>query len=174
MLKALVDQQFILHHSWKTCDFYTFLNFQILLQLLFWEKMWPLVNVFEVFYNIWPYPIFVISFTQAGFSMTKFYTQKYTKIHKNTPKTVKYIVFRVQSGKFYTWQNYFTRAPPVVPVTNIRYVQGHIVSMHLLVFEFPTGANKKRGSIFKANSSWKYCSTEQKLGKEKIGTCFIL
>ena len=48
------------------------------------------------------YPIFVISFTQAGFSMTKFYTQKYTKIHKNTPKTVKYIVFRVQSGKFYT------------------------------------------------------------------------
>ena len=47
------------------------------------------------------------------------YTQKYPK---NTRKTVKNVVFRVQSEKFYTWQNYFTRAPPVVPVTNIRYV----------------------------------------------------
>ena len=43
------------------------------------------------------------------------------KIHKNTQKIVNYVVFCVQSGKFYTWQNYFTRALPVVPVTNIRY-----------------------------------------------------
>ena len=31
-----------------------------------------------------PYLIFVISFTQAGFSKTKFYTQKTTKGTKNT------------------------------------------------------------------------------------------
>ena len=47
------------------------------------------------------YLIFVISFTQAGFSNTKFSP-------KNTRKMI--VVFRVQSGKFYTWQNYFTRA----------------------------------------------------------------
>ena len=29
--------------------------------------------------------------------------------------------FYVQSGKFYTWQNIFTRAPPMVPVTIIRH-----------------------------------------------------
>ena len=32
--------------------------------------------------------------------------------------------FCVQSGKFYTWQNIFTRAPPVVPVTIMRYAHG--------------------------------------------------
>ena len=30
--------------------------------------------------------------------------------------------FCIQPGKFYTRQNYFTQALPVVPVTNIRYV----------------------------------------------------
>ena len=30
--------------------------------------------------------------------------------------------FHVQSRKFYTWQKKFTQAPPVVPVTNMRYV----------------------------------------------------
>ena len=29
--------------------------------------------------------------------------------------------FHVQSRKFYTWQKKFTQAPPVVPVTNMRY-----------------------------------------------------
>ena len=38
--------------------------------------------------------------------------------------------FYVQSGKFYTWQNIFTRAPPMVPVTIIRYVHAEI-SPHL-------------------------------------------
>ena len=36
------------------------------------------------------YLIFVISFTQAGFSNSKFYTQKYLKF---TPKRVKCVVF---------------------------------------------------------------------------------
>ena len=75
--------------------------------------------------NPFPYLIFVISFTQAAFSNSKFYTRKLTK---NNPKhwnmSVKskiYAVFCVQSGKFYTLENIFTRAPPMVPVTIIRY-----------------------------------------------------
>ena len=47
------------------------------------------------------------------------------KILKNThllqqmvPKSAKYAVFCIQSGKFYTGQNIFTQAPPMVPVTN--------------------------------------------------------
>ena len=32
-----------------------------------------------------------------------------------------YTVFFTQSGKIYTWQNFFTQAPPVVSVTNMRY-----------------------------------------------------
>ena len=60
------------------------------------------------------YLILVISFTQAGLSNYKFYTLKYLKF---TPKRVKYIVFCVQSGRFYTLQ-FFTRALPMVPVTN--------------------------------------------------------
>ena len=31
------------------------------------------------------------------------------------------MLFCVQSWKFYTWQNIFTRAVPVVPITNIRH-----------------------------------------------------
>ena len=56
--------------------------------------------------NSLAYLIFVISFTQAALSNSKFYTQKLTK---NTPKHSKmslkskiYAVFCVQSGKFYT------------------------------------------------------------------------
>ena len=30
-------------------------------------------------------------------------------------------IFFIKSGKIYTWQNFFTQAPPVVPVTNMRY-----------------------------------------------------
>ena len=71
-----------------------------------------------------PYLIFVISFTQAGFWKTKFYTQKTTKGTKNTKNVsekVKYMHFFTQFGKIYTWQKIFTQAPPVVPVTNMRY-----------------------------------------------------
>ena len=79
------------------------------------------------------YLIFVISFTQATFFNSKFYTRKLTK---NTPKTLKNFPeksnicsFCIQSGKCYTWQNIFTRAPPMVPVTIIRYalVQGQLI-----------------------------------------------
>ena len=68
----------------------------------------------------------ICHFFYTGFPNPKFYTQKNTK---NTPKHAKKSLkvlnicsFCVQSGKFYTWQNILTRAPPVVPVTNIRYV----------------------------------------------------
>ena len=30
-------------------------------------------------------------------------------------------IFFTQSGKINTWQKMFTQAPPVVPVTNMRY-----------------------------------------------------
>ena len=48
------------------------------------------------------YLIFVISFTQTGFSKTKFYTQKMTKGTKNTKNVsqkVKKMHFFTQSGK---------------------------------------------------------------------------
>ena len=45
------------------------------------------------------------------------------KLQQIALKSVKYAVFCVQPGKFYTGQNFFTQAPPVVPVTNMRY--GH-------------------------------------------------
>ena len=72
-----------------------------------------------------PYLIFVISFTQAGFLNSKVLhpktTQNTDKLRQIPQKDVKYAVICVQSGKFYTGQNFFTRAPLVVPVTNMRY-----------------------------------------------------
>ena len=71
------------------------------------------------------YLIFVISFTQAGFFNPKFLhpktMQNTRKLQQIPPKSVKYAVLCVQSGKFYTGQIFFTRAPPVVPATNMRY-----------------------------------------------------
>ena len=71
------------------------------------------------------YLIFVISFTQAGFLNSKVLhpktTQNTHKLQQIPQKDVKYAVICVQSGKFYTGENFFTRAPPVVPVTNMRY-----------------------------------------------------
>ena len=67
----------------------------------------------------------ICHFFYTGFPNPKFYTQKNTKTTpKHAKKSLKVLnicSFCVQSGKFYTWQNIFTRAPPVVPVTNIRY-----------------------------------------------------
>ena len=51
-------------------------------------------------------------------------TQNTHKLQQIPQKDVKYAVICVQSGKFYTGQNFFTRAPPVVPVTNMRYAYG--------------------------------------------------
>ena len=71
------------------------------------------------------YLIFVISVTQAGclnpFILHPNILKNTQKLKQIAPKIVKYVVFRFQSGKFYTGQNFFTRAPPVVPVTNMRY-----------------------------------------------------
>ena len=62
---------------------------------------------------MWPYLIFVISFTQAGFLNPKFVhpktMQNTQKLQQIPPKSVKYAVFRVQSGKFYTGQNFLHR-----------------------------------------------------------------
>ena len=70
------------------------------------------------------YLIFVISFTLARFLNPDILHPKITKKNHNkkiAPKSVKYAVFRVQSGKKLTGQMFFTQAPPVVPVTNMRY-----------------------------------------------------
>ena len=51
--------------------------------------------------------------------------QNTQKLQQIPPKGLKYAVLRVQFGKIYTGQNFFTRAPPVVPVTNMRYALKH-------------------------------------------------
>ena len=57
------------------------------------------------------YLIFVISFTQAGFLNPKFLhpktMQNTWKLQQIPPKSVKYAVLCVQSGKFYTGQIFF-------------------------------------------------------------------
>ena len=90
--------------------------------------------------------MFVIFFTQAKFLENKIYTEKrvsydklhsklpilgvnYDKLHSKLPILCvdydklhsKLPIFCVKSVKIYTGQKKFTRAPPVVPVTNMRY-----------------------------------------------------
>ena len=76
-------------------------------------------------YMIRLYLIFVISFTVAGFLnpyiLHPQITKNTSKLQQSAPKSVKHAVLRVQSGKFSTRQILFTPAPPVVPVTNMRY-----------------------------------------------------
>ena len=71
------------------------------------------------------YLIFVIYFTPAGFLNPNILHPKSTKntqkLQQIAPKSAKYAFVCIQSGKFYTGQNCFTQAPPVVPVTNMRY-----------------------------------------------------
>ena len=67
-------------------------------------------------------------FTHAKFLENKIYTEIYTvncqftqliaNLHSKLP------IFRVKSVEIYTGQKKFTRAPPVAPVTNMRYVCG--------------------------------------------------
>ena len=60
-----------------------------------------------------PYLIFVISFTQTGYSKTKFLHPKKRlkapKTLKMSLKKVKYMHFFTQSGKIDTWQKIFTQ-----------------------------------------------------------------
>ena len=61
---------------------------------------------------------------RQDFSIPNFTPKKWLKHPKTLKMSLKkYIIcsFCVQSEIFYTWQNIFTRAPPVVPVTIIRY-----------------------------------------------------
>jgi len=93
------------------------------------------------FLCVFSYLKFVISFTQAGFFNSKVLhpktMQNTHKLQQIPQKDVKYALICVQSGKFYTGQNFFTRAPPVVPVTNMRYVSSiSSVSFFLLFLLF--------------------------------------
>ena len=85
------------------------------------------------------YLIFVISFTQAGFLNSKVLhpktTQNTHKLQQIPQKDVKYAVICVQSGKIYTGQNFFTRAPPVVPVTNMRYDIDFLITIMIIIIE---------------------------------------
>ena len=71
-------------------------------------------------------------FTQTKFLENKIYTEKrvnYDKLHSKLPILrvnydklhSKLPIFCVKSVKIYTRQFFFTQAPPVVPVTNMRY-----------------------------------------------------
>ena len=77
----------------------------------------------------------MIFFTQAKFLENKIYTEKrvnYDKLHSKLPILrvnydklhSKLPIFCVKSLKIYTGQKKFTWAPPVAPVTNMRYGQG--------------------------------------------------
>ena len=86
-----------------------------------------LIANFKMISSTSAYLILVISFTLAGFLNHNILHPKITKntqkLHEIAPKSVTYAVFRFESGNFYTGQNFFTQAPPVVPVTNMRYGQ---------------------------------------------------
>ena len=64
-------------------------------------------------------------FTQAKFLENKIYTEKTRKLHSKLPifrkLHSKLPIFRVKSVKIYTGQKKIKRAPPVAPVTNMRY-----------------------------------------------------
>ena len=67
---------------------------------------------------------------------------KTPKTLKISLKKVKYMhFFFTQSGQIYTWQKIFTQAPPVVPVTNMRYERGDIENRLTLV----VGSHRGRG-----------------------------
>ena len=66
-----------------------------------------------------------ISFTQAAFSKTKFYTQKTTKDTKNTKNVSEkakcmQFFFSLNLEKFISGKKFFTKTPRVVLVTNMR------------------------------------------------------
>ena len=67
---------------------------------------------------------------------------------KNVSEKVKFAFF-TQSGKIYTCQKFFTQAPPVVPVTNMRYealeiiLQSFLEGYNATVFAYgQTGSGK--------------------------------
>ena len=77
------------------------------------------------------YLIFVIFFTRAKFLENKIYTEKTRKLRQNIQKIANFMryygkihnklpIFRVKSV-IYTGQKKFTRAPPMAPVTNMKY-----------------------------------------------------
>ena len=74
---------------------------------LYFDEKYSVVTIYSLFErHSHMYLIFVISFTQAGFSKNKFYTHtkttKDTKNTKNVSEKVKCMQFFTQSGKIYT------------------------------------------------------------------------
>ena len=63
------------------------------------------------------------------------------KLHQIAPKVYNMQFFSIQSGKFYTGQNIFTEAPPVVPVTNMRYDVSHILQVNVFAILSDTDAD---------------------------------
>ena len=55
-------------------------------------------------------------------------------------------IFRVKSVKIYTGQKKFTQAPPVAPVTNMRYGSGDLETNEISYFLF--------GNILNFNFVW--------------------
>ena len=86
-------------------------------------------------------------------------TTKDTKNTKNVSEKVKCMqFFLTQSGKIYTWQEIFTQAPPVVPVTNMRYVGKSYClsnkSAAFLIYINRQLGNQKTKSTHVPSSSW--------------------
>ena len=79
-----------------------------------------------IIYKFYAYLVFVISFSPAKLFKSYYLHPKITKNTKKlqqiAPKSAKYAIFCIQSRNIYTGQNLFTQAPPVVAVTNMRYV----------------------------------------------------
>ena len=74
-----------------------------------------IINFYQSLRSTYTYLIFVIFFTQAKFLENEIYTEKrvnYDKLNSKLP---------ILSLKIFTSQKKFTRAPPVAPVTNMRY-----------------------------------------------------
>ena len=61
-------------------------------------------------------------------------TKNTKKLQQIAPKSVKCAIFCVQSRNIYTGQNLFTQAPPVVPVTNMRY--GYMITLGVYICPF--------------------------------------
>ena len=103
-------------------------------------------------------------FTQAKFLENKIYTKKrinYDKLHSKLPILrinydklhSKLPIFCVTSEKIYTGQKKFTRALPVAPVTNMRYV---LIILLLLILCLETEFEHQRtGSEYITFSNWK-------------------
>ena len=98
------------------------------MDIIFWSKH---ISVF-LGTDIGGIPHICHFFTRAKFLENKIYTEKTRKLRQNTQKIANFLrycgkihsklpIFHVKSVKIYTGQKKITQAPPVAPVTNMRY-----------------------------------------------------